>query len=124
MSAAAVYACGTCSIPIATGCYCSDECAAADCHESLPWRVWCMNDCDWWLARSKREAIDAYEEECGEREDPADVHEVKEGLDTLKFTDGDERGRPVGPARTFREELARRVAAGITAPEMFATTEC
>ncbi len=93
----------------------------------LPWRVYALDDCDWWVARSLDEALQDYQTQTGIRPDGPEVEDAYEltdaELDSLKFTDCDEHERPTGDARTFREELARRVAEGLSAPEHFASTE-
>jgi hypothetical protein len=89
----------------------------------LPWRVFRMNDCDWWLARTVAEARADYLRETGEDEDEA-RELIEEELDRLHFVDTGEDERPMkATRRPFREELARRVSAGLSKPEMFACTE-
>ncbi len=90
----------------------------------LAWRVFHMNDIDWWLARTLDEAKSDYTRQTGD-EDLDDAYELTdEELDRLHFVDTDERERPVTKSRrTFREELAQRVASGVNEPELFACTE-
>ena len=93
--------------------------------DSSPWAVFAMNDCDWWVARSLDEAIASYFEAIGDDNQKMTdgAHELSEtDLDRLQFTDpGRDQQDPV--RRSFREELARRVAEGIRGPGMFASTE-
>lgn len=94
--------------------------------DPLPMRVYAMNDCDWWMARSLEEAKADYCHETGstEAELCPDARELTdEELDRLRITDTDENERPTGKARSFRKELQRRVDEGVTKPEMFASTE-
>jgi hypothetical protein len=93
----------------------------------LPWRVFRMNDCEWWVARTLAEAMGQYliqtgipaaEAFDGERE------LTDEEMDRLHYIDIDENERPVKESRrTFRDELAQRVSAGLSMPELFACTE-
>lgn len=82
-------------------------------------KVFRLNDCDWWMAESLEAAKADYTKETGltEEDEPFDdPHELdEETMDTLIFVDD-------GIKRTFREELARRIAIGDTLG-MFATTE-
>jgi hypothetical protein len=92
----------------------------------LPWRVFKMDDCDWWVAHTLAEAKASYQYETGvDDESVEDARELTdEELDRLRFVDTDEAGHPVKETRcTFREELARRVSAGLSKPELFACTE-
>lgn len=82
-------------------------------------KVWKINDCDWVMASSAEEAkqtlatiTEVYEED--------EVRELTDHeLDTFHFVDEDEKD---SPRRTFRQELARRVALN-EGPDMFASTE-
>jgi hypothetical protein len=92
----------------------------------LPWRVYRLNDCDWWVARTLEEAKADFIQTVGsdwgnEFEDAEELSEAD--MERLQFIDTDEDERPLGTKTSFRDELARRVAAGITAPEQFASTE-
>lgn len=93
----------------------------------LPWRVFRMNDCEWWVARTLAEAKAHYLEYtgCSEEEAFDDAHELDdESLDRLHYIDVDESERPIKKSRrTFRAELAQRVSAGLSKPELFACTE-
>jgi hypothetical protein len=93
----------------------------------IPWRVFQMNDCDWWIARSLDEALADYKLQTGYGPGDEEVEDARElteeQLDSLTFHDSDEDDCPNGITRTFREELARRVAEGLDSPEMFASTE-
>jgi hypothetical protein len=88
----------------------------------LPWLVFRMDDYEWWVARSLDEARTAYEagriSHAEAMEATEDARELSAAeLESMKFT---EDGKPVS---TFADELARRVAAGLSAPEFFAGTE-
>lgn len=92
--------------------------------EPTPIKIFKMNDCDWWLAQTKDQAIADYEKETGEREEWAEVEELTDRqLDALMFTDTDENEVPIGGKRPFREQLAIEVAQGGAFPRMFASTE-
>lgn len=92
---------------------------------SESWRVYRLNDCDWWLARSIAEAKQSAAEYygCESTDDEIfqdDVHELTaEELEKHRYHTDDNRK---GPTISFREELHHRVAAG-PKPEMFASTE-
>jgi hypothetical protein len=88
------------------------------------WKVFRVSDVDWWLARSFDEAVADYEKQGGDWE-PGDVRALTDDeMDKLRYHDSSENGdAPIGRGRTFRRELANRVAAGLSAPELFATTE-
>lgn len=98
------------------------------------WRVFAVTDMEFYVARSRDEAIRAACSDwgCASAEqadadgmlDLEDVYEISDdGLDRLQFQDTDEDERPIGPPRSFREELARRVAAGLKAAEPFGYQE-
>lgn len=101
----------------------------------LPWRVFKMDDCDWWMARTLDEARTSYKHETGvDDEMIEDARELTdEEMDKLTFVDVDENERPDSKTRrTFREELRQRVELherlraehGIEPkPELFACTE-
>lgn len=92
----------------------------------LPWRVFRMDDCDWWVAHTLEDAKASYQHETGvDDESIEDARELTDAeLDKLHFVDTDEGGYPVKDSRcTFREELTRRVSAGLSKPELFACTE-
>ncbi len=101
----------------------------------LPWRVFKMDDYDWWLARTLQEARQSYQHETGVDDDAIkDARELTdEELDRLTFVDMDEGERPVIESRrSFREELRQRIELrehlkaehGIEPqPELFASTE-
>lgn len=103
-----------------------------------PWRVFRVSEYEWYAARSPLEALAAAAADWGckdapaelgalledlEREGLADEAPEEADLDALRFTDVDENDCPVGSPRTFRDELAQRVAAGLDAPELFAAAE-
>jgi hypothetical protein len=87
-------------------------------------RIFAVTECEWMAASSLEEAIAGYLKETGmsqediAEEDPVEVADSE--LDRLIFTD-DEGETSV--KRTFREELARRIAEGAEFPTLFATTE-
>jgi hypothetical protein len=87
----------------------------------LPYRVYRMNDSEWWMARSLDEARTAYCACYGtEFSDTADARELTDDeLKCLMFID--DESNP-SARRTFREELERQ-AATATGAEFFATTE-
>lgn len=92
----------------------------------LPWRVFQMSECDWWVARSAAEAQADYQQQTGvEADELYGFHELSDAeMERLQFIDSDEDERPTGGKRSFAAELARRVADDrLSAPEMFATTE-
>jgi hypothetical protein len=89
-----------------------------------------MDSCDWWIARTLEEAIADYRAGWAD----ADLTEAREltdaELDRLVFVDlapDPEHGRDpeisATVRRSFRQELARRVAAGLSEPGIFASTE-
>lgn len=98
------------------------------------WKVYRVTDYEWYVARTRDEAIATACSDWGCKSvDEAvskdmleldDVHELDdESLRELKYTDTDENDEPVGRARSFRTELARRVAAGLKEAELFAASE-
>lgn len=91
----------------------------------LPWRVYRLNDCDWWVARSLEEAKADYIASCGGDDDSfEDPHELTDAeLDRMQINGMDENERLAGTKHSFREELKQRVAAGLTGPAFFASTE-
>jgi hypothetical protein len=88
-----------------------------------PWRVYWMNDCDWWIARSLDEAQSSYFHETGVDE-TEDVYELAdEDMERLKIVENAELPHERRVCRTFKEELALRVSSGLSEPELFASTE-
>ena len=87
----------------------------------LPWRVYRLNDCDWWVARTLEEAKADYLDTVGPMSDDEafdDPHELSdEDMDRLKITDVDD---PKATKPTFREYLKQMAP---RAPGMFASTE-
>jgi hypothetical protein len=97
-------------------------------------KVFQMNDCDWWMAPSLTQAIVGYVRHCGctisDNPDAEELHrfegaeidgarELTEAeLDSITYHPDEARA----VSRTFREELALRVAEGARS-EIFATTE-
>src|SRR5262245_12660810 len=103
-----------------------------------PWRVYRVSDYEWYAARSALEALQCAAGDWGckdaaaelgalledlEREGLADSEPEEADLDALRFTDVDENDEPCGEPRTFLEELAQRIAAGLDEPELFAAAE-
>lgn len=88
-------------------------------------KIFEMNDCDWWLANTAEEAKADFREIYGSHEHdfhPEGPRELTgEELDKLIFSD--DLSEPNAAKRTFREELERRLSAGVTSPEPFASTE-
>jgi hypothetical protein len=88
-------------------------------------KVFEMNDCDWWLANSAEEALaDIRGVSPSASDAPPEIAPrelTDEELDRLIFSD--DLSEPNAAKRTFREELNRRIAAGVTTPEPFASTE-
>lgn len=99
----------------------------------LPWRVFRMNDVDWWMARTLEEARASYKRETGDDETEDACELTDEEMDRLMFHETDENERPTKKGRrTFREELRQRVELmeslrvehGVEPrPDLFACTE-
>jgi hypothetical protein len=94
----------------------------------LPLRVFRLNDCDWWMARTLEEAKVSYIADCGPMTDEEAFDESREltdeELDRLKFHDTDGYDRPIKRSiRTFREELRQQIEMDPITPRMFACTE-
>jgi hypothetical protein len=93
----------------------------------LPWRVYRMNDTDWFMARTIEEAMTEYVRQCGGpiEETCEGVRELTdEEMDRLQFIfwlEGPEHP-PRDHKHSFRVELARRVSRR-PKPETFASTE-
>lgn len=95
--------------------------------ENKDWKVFEMNDCDWWMARSKKEAIESFKSfhEINSEEEledfnliPEDVKEIDEkSLEKLKYFDEDRNF-----TLSFKEELIDRIK-NDPKPQLFATTE-
>lgn len=91
--------------------------------DPIPWRVFYVNDMEWWVARSLDELKAAYIESTGV-DDFDETYEVEEkALDELRVALTDEDDNPSGESQTFRQLLAERVACGLSAPEFFAGYE-
>lgn len=89
----------------------------------LPWRVFRVSDCEWWLARSLDEARAHYREFTGEDIDE-DARELTDAeLCRLQFIDDPDRPLAKGRKRSFAKELALRISAGVDGPQMFACSE-
>ena len=90
-------------------------------------KIWQVTDAEWFAAVSAEDALKAYAEyaeDCyGKNSDEGKARQEEFGepvatnMDRRKFTDDD------GESRTFREELARRIANGDAFPQFFATSE-
>lgn len=96
--------------------------------DPLPLRVFRLNDCDWWIARTLEEAKVSYQADCGPMADEEAFDEPRElsdaELDRLKFHDRDEADRIIRKTiRTFREELRQQIHVDPVTPRMFACTE-
>lgn len=85
-------------------------------------KVFRINECDWMAAETLEAAIASHTNITGhECEDegccdgPRELTDAE--MDTFIFADED------GSHRTFREELDRQIAAGVTFPAFFASTE-
>lgn len=96
--------------------------------DPLPLRVFRLNDCDWWAARTLEEAKADYQKCCGPMADEEAFDEPREltdaELDRLKFHDRDDADRIIRKTiRTFREELRQQAHADPITPRMFACTE-
>lgn len=109
-----------------------DACAAQASAESRPWRVYRMNQNDWWMARSQDEALQFFAEtercsiqDCFHYELLEDVRELTgDELDSLMFVDDDAARDDPTRKRSFRAELARRVRVERPEyPQNFASTE-
>jgi len=90
-------------------------------HECKAMKVFNMNDCDWFMARSLEEAIYEYKKylKSQDMDDEPEYWEdavelTEEEMDRLKYRDED-----LPEAVTFREALAMRGSE----PEFFASTE-
>jgi len=92
------------------------------------WRVFQLDDYEWWVGYSLEDIILQASADYGSEIEMVgcDPHELTEAdLDTLRFReDGEDpnTGKPI--YITFREQLARVIAEGITTPTLFASTEC
>jgi hypothetical protein len=88
-------------------------------------KVFCLNDCDWWVGGSLVSCIADYINHVGE-DDPdyyLDAFELNDNdLENTMISvfDGDEI--PAG-SRTFKEELDIQIKRGGTFPRIFASTE-
>lgn len=87
------------------------------------WKVFALDNCgciDWYVARSKSEAVDLHKTLTGEPLEPGtEVYEESdEFLEKTKYEDPDGSSD-----RTFADELARMLAEGIDEPVLLASTE-
>lgn len=97
---------------------------------SNDWKVYAMNDCDWYAARTPEEALEAMRGNMGYeslehlRADAMCDAEPEElstaALNDLRFHLDDSR---TGPTISFREQLERMIADGDPLPGFFASTE-
>lgn len=88
-------------------------------------KIFEINDCEWVAARSLEEAKTFYLEMVS-----GDTSVLDEGcpvelteLQLDRMTYSDDQGDPNASKRSFREELQKRIAAGVQFPEYFATSE-
>jgi hypothetical protein len=93
------------------------------------YKVFQLNDIEWWMAPSLEEAIAASMEQSGlDRDEACDediMHELTDKeLDTLIFNWGMEEGQQNNPEfqHSFRKELECRIKEGVKT-EMFAATD-
>lgn len=94
------------------------------------WKVYAMNDCDWYAARTPEEALDAMRVNMGYesieklRQDAMFEAEPEElsgaEMDNLRYHIDDSR---TGPTISFREQLSQMITDGGTLPGFFASTE-
>lgn len=110
--------------------------AKPEISEGEKWKVFAVNDSDWWLARTAEEAREdaiawhieqSVARDRGEVEDLGMVYELGDveelsAEDLQRLTYVDDMASPT-VRRSFQEELDRRVAARISGPEMFASSE-
>jgi hypothetical protein len=96
--------------------------------DPLPWRVFRMNDYEWWVARTLEEAKADYQQTVGPMpedeafDDPGELTDAE--LDRLKFIEDPEVPPTKWVRRTFREELERISKSEFDKkPGMFACTE-
>lgn len=95
----------------------------------LPWRVYRLTDYEWWVARTLEEAKEDAAKQWGYTVDEAeedemfcDPEELSDAeMERLKFRE--DMLDPLSPVRTFREELDRMIAEGLSEPGFFAGTE-
>lgn len=82
------------------------------------WRIYNMDDSEWWTAPSLDQAVAAYEKanNCTLGDHTPEELTDKE-MSRLKYTSGN------GDRWSFKAELQRRIDSGTVAVEMFATTE-
>lgn len=100
-------------------------------------KIYKLNACDWWMAETREQAVEDYKKYAGMHGSPEHWENARElteeELDRLIFHDEEwvpdhpeaplpRRGSFQVTKRTFREQLARQVAAG-DGSSFFATTE-
>lgn len=102
----------------------------SDSSTSLPVRIFQMDDCiEWWIGAATPEQMrDAYRDAYGDEslDDGDDLPRPLSDneLDVLRFYYGPEDAAPdIVQTRTFREQLAIELAAGVPEPRMFACEE-
>jgi hypothetical protein len=97
----------------------------------LPWRVWQINDVDWVMARSEREALGFYLEwsrDCGdhrtedEHRADGDIGPLFHELTDIELAEEVFCDLADGSQKSFADELAER-AKTVTVPMYFAGTE-
>lgn len=100
--------------------------------QPAPWRVYRVNDCEWWIGRNPAEVRKMFveaqgcsEEDCERYELLGEIRELTdEELDRLVFTDYERDAGDPMRKRTFREELERRIRLERPEfPQHFASTE-
>lgn len=85
------------------------------------WRIYEMDDCDWWLARSPQEARTSYAEYYGsDAELEGEPRELTRA--EMRKLQYHSEGNRNGDSHSFFHELKRRLKTS-TKPQMFATTE-
>lgn len=89
-----------------------------------PIKIFKLNDCDWFAARTMEEAIACARAEFDYGDDSIeDPHELTdEELDTHLFQFRNDYDRPL-ESMSFRAALAKRIADGERFPYLFASTE-
>lgn len=94
------------------------------------WKVYAMNDCDWYVARTPEEAVEAMRENMGYKNvddlkgdgmlDDQPTELSADDLDGHYFHLDESKS---GPTITFRAQLDRMIAEGKGLPGFFASTE-
>ena len=85
-----------------------------------------MDDCTWYIGESVEACVEAFRREMVSDYETDDEYPLQlddDALDTLLFHDTNENEKPVGQARTFREQLAIETAEGGVFPRLFAAMD-